>query len=100
MLAVEASAPLDQLGDVDVVDDDVVGDAALADEPQLDALAAHPCVVRSERREAEGAVGLDVLLVADTDHRALEQQHHTGGDRGQAQVATREVARATPANGG
>ena len=44
---------------------------------------------RPERRQAERAVGLDVLLVADADHRALEQEHHTGGDRGQAQVATR-----------
>ena len=100
VVTVEAPAPLDQLGDVGVGDGDVVWDATLADEPQVDAVAAHPCVAGSERRQAERAIGADVLLVADTDHRALEQEHHTGGDRVQAQVATREVAGATSANGG
>ena len=95
VLTVEAAAALDQVGDVRVFHSHVVSDATLADEAEIDAVPTHPRVTGAECREPEGPVGADVLLVADADHRALEQEHDTGRHRRARQVAMREVARAT-----
>ncbi len=59
-----------------IVDLHRVLDAALAPEMKADVRAAHVDVLFAQRRQAEGAVGARVLLVADADQRDLEEPHH------------------------
>src|SRR6185436_7616382 len=108
-LAREPPAAADNTSELRIADLDRVMAPTLAPEAEAQLLALHPHMRIPQRREAEGAVVPDVLLVTNPDQRRFEQPHDRGRDflprqpgqphvrtsaRSQAGQRTREIQQA------